>query len=386
MRSRRVLTLGLAGLALVALTGSAISVISAPASASNPPSVAPNVIVSGQITGTSSPGGIRVALYAMPRQPVMVRLIKANKRIQGKLVGVTTSSASGAYAIPDTHPAAISSSVFYGVVNLEVWAAGKGYWTVHGMARRIAAGHKLAPLFGRARAVPQKASLAMLPQSASEAAASPASASDGCWVLEQDLGSVNADLEGLWSTIDGVKKHLSYTTGATSGTGMGLTTNYGNSWTADNANANENSVTNTVGTQNFPWLKNEDSKIGQTQVEEGYFEPCQISAGDYATFPYAVNGGDYWAGTHSPKATHCVQELAGGGFNMNRTQSITFSSGINLSVFGFGISLSSLTGYSHTASIEYDYSRNGFACGQHAKPFRGNAKGIVADRTGHGNR
>jgi hypothetical protein len=384
MRSRPVLTLGLAGLALAALTGSVISV---PASASNTPSVAANVIVSGQITGTSSPGGIRVALYAMPRQPVMVRLIKASKRIQGKLVGVTTSSASGAYAIRDTDPAAITSSAFYGVVNLEVWAAGHGYWTVHGMARRIAAGHKLAPLFGPARAVPQEANLAMLPQSASEAAASPASAADGCWVLAPggDLGPVNADLEGLWSTIDGVQKHLSYTTGATSGTGMGLSTNYGNSWTADNADANENSVTNTVGAQRFPVLKNEDSKIGQTQVEEGFFEPCQIAPGDYATFPYAVNGGDYWSGTHSPKATHCVQELAGGGFNMNKTQSITFSSGINLSVFGFGISLSSLTGYSHTASIEYDYSRNGFACGQRAKPFRGNAGGIVADRTVHGN-
>lgn len=383
MRYRRVLTLGLAGLGLVALTG---SVVSAPAGASNSRSLAANVIVSGQITGTSSPGGIRVALYAMPRQPVMERLIKAHKRIQGKLVGVTTSSPSGAYAIPDTDPAAMTSSAFYGVVNLEVWAAGNGYWTVQGMARRIAAGHKLAPLFGRTSAVPQEANLKMLRQPAPAAAVPAASSAAGCWVLAPhgDLGPVLAELEGLWSTIDGVQKHLSYTTGATTGTGIGVSSDSGTEWTTENANADENSVTNTVGTQKFPVLKNEDSKIGQTQVEEGFFETCEIST-DYATFPYAVDGGDYWTGTHAPKATHCVQELAGGGFNMNRTQSITFTTSINLSVFGFGISLSSLTGYSHTASIEYDYSRNGFACGQHAKPFRGNAKGIVADRTVHGN-
>lgn len=366
--------------------------LAASASAAAPPpslsgTVTSRIAVQGQITGTPSPGGVRVALYAMPPQPVMVKLIRGREHIQGKLVGVTTSSPTGAYAIPDSHPAAIRLSAFNGVVNLEVWAAGHGYWTVHGMARRIAAGNELAPLDGQATSTPQRANLAMLRLTRAAESMPDTAASDGCWVLIPgvgDLGGVLANLEGLWSTIKGVSKKLSYTTDATTGTGMGLSSDYGNDWTADNANADENSVTDTVGTQRFPALHGRESKVGQTQVEEGLFETCEISA-DEATFPYAVNGGDYWLGTKVPKATHCVQELPGGGIDMNKTQSYTFSEGINLGAFGFGIKLSSLTGYSHTASISYNFNVKGYACGVSAKPLRGTAHGVVADATVHGN-
>jgi hypothetical protein len=149
--------------------------------------------------------------------------------------------------------------------------------------------------------------------------------------------------------------------------------------------AGNTTVTNTTGTQRFPELTGKTSRVGQTEMEEGIFQTCQIST-EIATFPYDVDGGDHWLNQRLPVARYCVPELANGGISKTRTQAWTFGTGINLQAT-FGISLSTLTGYSTEAAIKYDYSRNGWACGTHAYPLRrySDARGVVADNTSHGN-
>jgi hypothetical protein len=150
--------------------------------------------------------------------------------------------------------------------------------------------------------------------------------------------------------------------------------------------AGTNSVTETGGGQDFPTLRGTNNKIGRTKMEEGFFNTCQISA-EVGTFPYAVDGGTGWVKSKPPKARFCVPELKGSKLRMDKTQSFTFSDGINLQDV-FGISLSATTGYSHAAEIVYRYTAKAWACGTHSYPLRADdaAHGVVADATGHGNR
>jgi hypothetical protein len=340
------------------------------------------IAVEGKLTGPPSLGGVRLALYAEPSQPVMNKL-RFGDRVQGKLVGVAYSSSAGAYAIRVSHSAAITSSAFNGVVNFEVWADGHGYWTVFGFVRKIGAGDALLPLFGSATTAPMQATLIMERLSKHDAAISPATMDGDCWVLAPngDLGPVKAKLEGLWSTISGVHKYLSYTDDATSSVSIGVSVDDGPWVSGQDGNT---SVTETGGGQDFPEVTGKTSRIGETEMEEGFFETCEIST-EYATFPYAVDGGTYYLKSNPPKATHCVHELKGSTLRMKKTESYTFSDGINLGST-FGISLAATTGYSQEAEIKYVYSATAWACGTKSYPLRDTAHGVVADATIHGNR
>lgn len=360
-----------------------ISLAAASASTAAPTTVqSGGIVVEGQLTGSPSPGGVRVALYAMPPQPFMNKL-RPGVHVQGKLVGVTTSSPSGAYAITVSHPAAISLSAFHGLVNFQVWADGHGYWTVYGFQRQITAGHALVPMFGPATTTPMRASLTMYKLNRHDAAIAPSILGSGCWVLAPggDLGPVNVKLEGLWSTIKGVTKYLTYTTDASSSVSIGVEVNDGPWVSGHDGNT---SVTETGGGQDFPPLSGTTNRVGETQMEEGFFDTCEIST-EYGTFPYAVNGGTIYIKRNPPKATACVPELAKSNLHMWKTESYTFGDGIVLGGT-FGIDLSATTGYTHQAEVTIHYTKNGYACGTNGKPLRSTARGVVADATVHGNK
>ena len=84
----------------------------------------------------------------MPPQPVMNNL-KVGGKLQGLLVGETTSSPNGSYAIRISHQAAITSSAFNGAVNMELWAAGNGYISQFGYSQAVGAGTRRANLMMR---------------------------------------------------------------------------------------------------------------------------------------------------------------------------------------------------------------------------------------------
>ncbi len=153
-------------------------------------------------------------------------------------------------------------------------------------------------------------------------------------------------------------------------------------WTT--AKTGTTKVTETGGSQSFPTLTGKTSRLGQTEMEIGFFNTCQISA-EVAEFPYEVNGGTHYVKSTPPKAKHCVLELKGSKLVMNKTQSVTFSDGINLKSV-IGLDLSSLTGYTKVASLTYKFTANGFACGTKGAPLTGTAHGVVADAKKTGNK
>jgi hypothetical protein len=338
------------------------------------------VAVEGKLTGSPLLGGMRVALYAMPPQPVMNKL-RPHDHFRGKLVGVTTSSHTGAYAINVSDAAAITSSAFNGVVNFEVWAAGHGYWSVSGFSREIVAGNKLVPLFSLAPATPMQATLLMHKLSKRGASVSPSAAADGCWLLAADDGPVWVTLQGMWSTIPKVSKTMSYTTDATSSVSIGVSVNDG-PWVSGTDGTT--SVTDTGGGEDYPEVSGKTSRDGQTEMEEGFFVSCEIST-DSATFPYAVDGGARLVKATPQKARHCVPQENGTTIHLSRTRSYTFGDGINLGST-FGIDLSAVSGYSRETEVKYKYGMNAFACGTHNYPLRSNVSGgVVADYTKRGN-
>src|SRR5262249_35707358 len=154
-------------------------------------------------------------LYAMPPQPSMKNL-RVGQRFQSKLVGSTISSASGAYAIRVAHPEAITSSEYFGTVNLMIEAAGHGYVTFYGLPRQVeAGGTRLASADGTAAGIPARAHLTLQRLSGRAAKVGEAPATSGCWVLSSKVGSRTTKIDSVFSTIKGVKKSLSYKANST---------------------------------------------------------------------------------------------------------------------------------------------------------------------------
>ncbi len=347
--------------------------------AADGPAAAGKMAIQGKLTGSPDLGAVRLVLYAMPPQPVMNKL-HVGDHVQGRLVGQATSSSAGSYAIKVSHPEAITSSAFNGDVNLEVWAAGHGYVSLFGFSERVGAGGTLLPETGQAT-IPMQADLIMHKLSTSHASVSSSAATSGCWVLNTDDGQKWTTLEGLWSTISGVRKFLTYSTNASSSVSIAISTTDGN-WTT--ANTGTTKVTLTGGSQSFPEITGKTSRLGQTEMEVGLFNTCQVSA-EVATFPFAVNGGTKYVKSAPPKAKFCVAELKNSKLIMNRTQSVTFADGINLKA-AIGLNLSTLTGYTKVATIKYVYTADGFACGIKGAPLRKTAHGVVADAKKSGNK
>jgi hypothetical protein len=348
----------------------------------------------GQIAGRPSADRIRVYLYAEPGALFMKHLHQG-QHFQMKLVGSAMSSATGAYTIRVTDPAAITSVENQEhIANLWVMAADHGYVAWRGVAVRVAnGGTMLASMFGKASLSPLNAPLQMRHwhvQSSHSPAAVDVAATSGCWVLSVDVGQVESTIGPMYSTIRPVVKKFSYVDGSTTGTDIALTSDAsGDNYTLS-GNTDSNSVTNDSATQGFPNSTGNISKDAQIEMELGFFNTCQIS-GDGAIFPYAVNGGaaepDHPKGP--PQARNCVHELGGVGDNVieHTTKDETYSQGIDASALGFGFNLSSSTGYTTDAQSEIDFNAQGYACGGTNFPLRSDPgpSYVVADQFSTGN-
>ena len=137
-------------------------------------------------------------------------------------------------------------------------------------------------------------------------------------------------------------------------------------WSASASNGTE-TVHNASATQGSPTVNL--SRLAETDMEEGLFSTCQIS-GESATFPYQVNGGTIQPLSTPPRATHCVHENHGAFITKSSTTAFTFAAGVDLSVIGIGVSLSSVTGYSTDATEKYTWNNQaGYGCGAKNAPL-----------------
>lgn len=162
-------------------------------------------------------------------------------------------------------------------------------------------------------------------------------------------------------------KEFSYSTGSGTTTDVAINTNISHpNWSASASNGTE-TVHNDSATQGFPTVNL--SRYAETDMEEGLFTTCQIS-GESATFPYQVNGGTIQPLSTAPRATHCVPESHNAYITKSSTTAFTFADGLDLSVFGIGVSLSSVTGYSTDATEKYTWNnQGGWGFGAHNAPL-----------------
>lgn len=329
-----------------------------------------------------------MALYAMPPQPVMAKL-HVGQQFQDQLVGSTTSSASGAYAIKVTSANAVTSSEYFGHVNLMIQAAGNGYFSLYGLPREVSevSGHMmLGSIEGKPAAVPAQATLILHRLTGKDAAVSDVAASDGCWALETDEGPAWGHIDSVFGIMDGVRKWVTYYSGSTSTVGIALSID-GAPWV--NGEAGTTSVTGGAGSDQFPTASGWTDYTYETEFEEGVFESCELS-GDAATFPYAWDGGGQGINVGVPAAHYCVYYSAGNEPSQTSTQAFTFSDGIDLTPtidgYNFGLDLSNVTGWSTDVTLTYQYTTDGWMCGVNNYPERGDdtPKNIVAAPTSAG--
>jgi hypothetical protein len=228
----------------------------------------------------------------------------------------------------------------------------------------------LAGLYEQPSLTPVRAALTLHHVTGHPAAAVDAAATGDCWTLAVDDGQTVGKVGGMYSTIKPVTKELSYSDGSTTGTSIATSTTTSGTWSVS-GNTGTNTVTNDSATQGFPNSIGNTSVAAYTQMEVGIFDTCQISA-DIAAFPYAVNGGATEPAASPPHATYCTYQAGGTGdyVRLHTTQAMTYTEGIDLSVLGFGVNLSSSTGYSTDTTQETDFSQQGYACGVTNYPLR----------------
>jgi hypothetical protein len=296
------------------------------------------------------------------------------ERFWPKLVGTAMSSSAGAYSVRVAHPAAITASTYFGTVNFVAEVAGHGYFGLFFFPRQVMhAGTMLGAVDGKATASPVRAGIHVHwvgPKSTAASAITPDSGD--CWVRTGDLGQVVGKVGGEWqkgATVGttSVAKEFSYSTGTSTTTDVAINTNISQpNWSASSSNGTE-VVHNDSATQGFPTVNL--SRLAETNMEEGLFSTCQIS-GESATFPYQVNGGTIQPLSTAPHATHCVPESHNAYITKSTTTAFTFSDGVDLSVIGIGVSLSSVTGYSTDATEKYTWNNQaGWGCGAKNAPL-----------------
>jgi hypothetical protein len=195
---------------------------------------------------------------------------------------------------------------------------------------------------------------------------------------------------GEWQTgavvgTTSVAKEFSYSTGSSTTTDVAINTNVTHpNWSASSSNGTE-TVHNASATQGFPTVNL--SRLAETDMEEGLWATCQIS-GEAATFPYQVNGGTIQPFSTPPRATHCVIENHDAFIKKSTTTAFTFAAGLDVSVIGIGVDLSSVTGYSTDATEQYTWNnQSGWGCGARNAPLGTNPGpgALVADPTISGN-
>ncbi len=191
-------------------------------------------------------------------------------------------------------------------------------------------------------------------------------------VFKADLGDRGVWVGGHYSNKSSISHDLTYSRGATSTLGVGVSSSgafgsYKASGTATASSTAEEGYPSSTGRQhdytNFDYGK--------------YAVTCDGIPISYTVRVRYFSGGAWtYAPTSSPTATYCVYQEKGSHFTISSTSAYSYASGADTSG-AIGIDLSSQTGYSSTAKISFSFNSNSNLCGTNAKPGQGTARRLV---------
>jgi hypothetical protein len=187
--------------------------------------------------------------------------------------------------------------------------------------------------------------------------------------FKKNEGSHAATVMQSYSTIRGVTQSFSYGNGQSSSLGVGVS----QSGAAGSFTASGTVSQSTDATQAFNPQHGRSFNHFQTYFEWGKYyigNSCPQLDG-YETMVYQWNAGTHYVHPRgAPRATFCTPEHRGDKFTQSNTKATTLSAGFTVTPLKF--TGSAQTGYSATASIEFEYThhapRNDKLCGEKNTP------------------
>ncbi|MDV9174886.1 DNRLRE domain-containing protein [Streptomyces sp. W16] len=177
-----------------------------------------------------------------------------------------------------------------------------------------------------------------------------------------------------YSKTTGVAHTLSYTSGASSSLGVGVSASgtYG-SYSAGGSMSKSSSTT----TQ-YPNYGNNTGVYYKTQFRYGkYIVGCAYADPWYEVRPRSYAGGADTSSAHIPNATHCFKYIKGSVFTKTRSKAITWTNGASLTSV-IGIDLSAETGYSSDTTVVYTFNKTRHLCGTGGDPGSAHPYNFVA--------
>ena len=353
IRTRRlVLNLPVAVLLTAALAPAVASASSAHASFS--PRSLPTW-AHGSITGAGPHAGVRLELVVWPG----TKKIRVGQKVGLQVVGRTTSTSTGSYAI---HP---TVRLRRGIHNLEILARSRVAVGAFSFPRRVARGGlALVAVDGRASSGPVTANIHMMALPRSERSPARSPLIGGCIPVAikiRELGNRMVDVGGLYSLMIDGKMKETYSAGSNTTIGVGISVEGDNGGFSLGGTSTQTSS----GSEGFPTLT---GKIvnEQTPYTFGEYEVClihQVQSEAWATGRHEQNV------KPPPLNGQCGFNFGPGGtFTRSSGTAGTFSAGVDLKKV-IGIDLSAQSGYNQNVSIKYTFpSEGGFLCGTNNFP------------------
>ncbi|MFD4598093.1 DNRLRE domain-containing protein [Streptomyces sp. NPDC058464] len=204
--------------------------------------------------------------------------------------------------------------------------------------------------------------------------------------LVKKLGAKWVIAGQTYSATSGVKHTFSYSKGADSSLGVGVsaTGTYG-SFTGSGSISKSSSIT-----MEYPTYGNNRGVYYKTEYSYGkYLVACQSPGrGSPVTHHYEVRARGYYGGANTstayiPTAKHCAYQLNGSKFTRTSSHAITWTDGASLSD-AIGLDLSASTGYSSDATVVYTFNANRYICGTGGAPGGSHPYNFVATTTSSG--
>jgi hypothetical protein len=220
---------------------------------------------------------------------------------------------------------------------------------------------------------------------AAESAASDTTADAGVakachGTLVKKLGAHWVIAGQTYSATTGVKHTFSYSKGADSSLGVGVSASGASgSFTGSGTTSKSSSIT-----MEYPSYGNNRGVYYKTEYSYGkYLMACQSPGrGTPVTHHYEVRARGYYGGAKAttayiPTAKHCAYQQNGTKFTRTTSHAITWTDGASLADV-IGIDLSASTGYSSNATVVYTFNANRYLCGTGGAPGGAHPYNFVA--------
>jgi hypothetical protein len=337
------------------------------------------VVATGTVTDAKghAVAGAAVSLYSWPPASAL-KSLRLGQTVPTRLVGSAQTTASGAYVIKMTHPAAAEAEAAPGgIVNLELDARSPTSFGIYSFSRRVvrtAHGVLLddATTDGAPHAVPaEDVSIAM---AATGAGPIPLAIPCG-WAKLKTYKPSWSVLEGTYSTTGYIKESFSYDTGQSSNLGVGQSTSGKKGTFKEDGTA---SASATFG-EDFRSHYGDSSFRYETEfIHSKFGYSCGSGYTKYETKPTDYAGGAKSVRSGAPKASYCIFQQAGSTAHKKTTAAFTFALGFEIPAIG--ATLSAQTGYDSEGEVTYHFIHQGNLCGTNVYPGQ-IPKRLVAEHT-----